>query len=99
MTYEYGKSKPALRPGVRVETDEWGRVTRVSVPPKADAMSSPVQCRCGHVYDLGTVTVTQRYADCSVWTTPCCKVQVDDRHPWPGVPAAFVRLDQHGRRP
>lgn len=43
-------------------------------------MSYPVQCaHCGRVYDLGTVTVTARYADCSMWKTPCCNVAVDDR--------------------
>lgn len=42
-------------------------------------MTSPVRCQCGGVYDLGTVTVIQRYADCSVWVSPCCKRQTDDR--------------------
>ncbi|HEY9415195.1 MAG TPA: hypothetical protein VIQ30_10580 [Pseudonocardia sp.] len=32
-----------------------------------------------HVYDLGTVQVTARYADCSVWKAPCCGSVVDDR--------------------
>lgn len=43
--------------------------------------TQPVRClRCliGR-YDLGAVTVVARYADCSVWKTPCCGVQVDDR--------------------
>ena len=44
-------------------------------------MSWPVRCnRCHHgVYDLGMVEVTARYADCSVWKTPCCNQTVDDR--------------------
>ncbi|MEV1315420.1 hypothetical protein AB0J14_04965 [Micromonospora arborensis] len=44
-------------------------------------MTSPVRCnRCRTgVYDLGTVTVTARYADCSMWNTPCCGSLVDDR--------------------
>lgn len=43
-------------------------------------MHQPVRCnRCRGVYDLGTVTVTARYADCSVWRTPCCDQSVDDR--------------------
>lgn len=45
------------------------------------AMFKPVRCnRCGNgVYDIGTVEVTGRYADCSVWRTPCCKAVVDGR--------------------
>jgi hypothetical protein len=45
------------------------------------AMHQPVRCnRCyTGIYDLGTVTVTARYADCSVWRTPCCDQSVDDR--------------------
>jgi hypothetical protein len=40
----------------------------------------PVQClHCGGVYDAGSVTVTARYLDCSVWLSPCCHRTVDDR--------------------
>lgn len=44
-------------------------------------MYQPVRClRChSGVYDLGKVTVTARYADCSMWKTPCCGQTVDDR--------------------
>lgn len=28
---------------------------------------------------MAAVTVIARYADCSVWTSPCCKRTVDDR--------------------
>lgn len=44
-------------------------------------MNSPVRCNRCHrgVYDLGMVEVTARYADCSVWRTPCCNQTVDDR--------------------
>lgn len=39
-----------------------------------------VRCRfCGGKYDLMTVHVIARYADCSVWRTPCCGQQADDR--------------------
>jgi hypothetical protein len=39
-----------------------------------------VRCRhCGKLYDLGHVHVTGRYSDCSVWKTPCCKREADDR--------------------
>lgn len=45
-----------------------------------DQMTSPVRCAfCHRTYDLGTVEVTARYTDCSVWVTPCCKRTADDR--------------------
>lgn len=47
---------------------------------RTEGMTSPVECtHCGDVYDLGTVTVTARYSDCSVWNTPCCGRVADDR--------------------
>lgn len=55
-------------------------------------MLAPVECRfCGAVYDTGSVTVTARYQDCSVWQTPCCDRQADDRT-WTGFPA-IRRID------
>lgn len=43
-------------------------------------MMFPVRCaHCSGVYDLGSVEVTARYADCSMWNAPCCRRQVDDR--------------------
>lgn len=52
----------------------------LEVPDIAN-MFQPVRCnRCYRgVYDLGKVEVTARYADCSVWKTPCCGQVVDDR--------------------
>jgi hypothetical protein len=48
--------------------------------PDISGMTSPVRCtHCPGVYDLGTVTVTARYTDCSMWRSPCCDVLVDDR--------------------
>lgn len=48
--------------------------------PEAVGMTRPVRCRfCQRVYDLGTVTVTGRYTDCSMWRTPCCDITADDR--------------------
>lgn len=45
-----------------------------------DGMSQPARCsHCRGFYDLGSVTVTARYTDCSVWKAPCCGVTVDDR--------------------
>lgn len=49
-------------------------------PPEAEAMHQPVRCAfCHGVYDLGTVEVTARYTDCSMWKTPCCGITADDR--------------------
>lgn len=43
-------------------------------------MTQPCRCaHCGGVYDLGKVTITARYADCSMWNAPCCGRLVDDR--------------------
>ncbi len=51
-------------------------------------MYKPVRCTCGRIYDLGKVEVTARYADCSVWITPCCKRTADDRgeRGWKSIP-------------
>lgn len=51
------------------------------IRPDITGMASPVRCmRCHRgVYDLGRVEVTARYADCSMWKTPCCGAVVDDR--------------------
>jgi len=44
-------------------------------------MGEPVEClHCGKFYDLHTVKVNHRYADCSQFTTPCCNYKfADDR--------------------
>ena len=56
----------------------WGE--RQDFPVEAEGMFSPVRCaHCRGVYDLGEVTVTARYMDCSVWRSPCCDLTVDDR--------------------
>ena len=51
--------------------------------PRVAEMMIPVRCmHCRAVYDLTRVHVTARYADCSVWTSPCCgQPGIDDR-PW-----------------
>jgi hypothetical protein len=42
----------------------------------------PARCRhCDHLHDSGKVEVVQRYADCSVWRCPNCRVLIDDRPP------------------
>lgn len=61
---------------------------RVVLGADTTGMVTPVRCRhCGGVYDVGTVTVTDRYTDCSVWTAPCCNRVVDDRRggAWGGL--------------
>lgn len=42
-------------------------------------MASPARCTCGRIYDLGTVEITSRHLDCSVWRAPCCGRTADDR--------------------
>ena len=60
-------------------------------------MMSPVRCtRCSRVYDLGKVTVTARYTDCSVWRCPGCGITVDDR-PAGWGDHHYVELDRNGR--
>lgn len=62
--------------------------------PDISGMSQPVKCRCGNIYDLGKVTIVQRYLDCSVWQTPCCKQLADDRPAgWSSV-QWYTRLDR-----
>lgn len=61
--------------------------------PDTTGMLVPVQCnRCGKVYDLTNTEVIHRYGDCTVFKTPCCGLQVDDRS-WVSLPA-FTRLRQ-----
>ena len=60
------------------------------------AMLSPVACtHCGSVYDLCSVTPIARYADCTVFKTPCCDRVVDDRK-WKGLPD-IRKVDQIDR--
>jgi hypothetical protein len=45
-----------------------------------------VECgHCGVIYDLGDGEPIARYADCDVFTTPCCGRQVDSRQ-WKTIP-------------
>ena len=49
-------------------------------------MSAMVQCSwCHSTYDLTRVTVIARYSDCTVFESPCCHRQVDDRS-WKSMP-------------
>jgi hypothetical protein len=59
---------------------DWNSGRLTSIDPAVAEMHQPARCNhCCGIYDLGTVTVTARYADCSMWTTPCCGRTVDDR--------------------
>lgn len=62
----------------RIWIDEIHSVA-VGVPDEARGMIDPVRCRCGKIYDTASVQITRRYADCSVWSAPCCGVQADSR--------------------
>ncbi len=56
-----------------------------------EKMLVPVKCnRCGKIYDLCGVEVIHRHQDCTLYTTPCCNQNVDDRE-WVGYPA-FTRM-------
>lgn len=62
---------------------DWGDVgefVRSARDAAVAEMSQPVECRCGGVYDLGTVVVTGCYLDCSLWKAPCCGVLSDSRN-------------------
>jgi len=62
------------------DKDRYGHLRR---RPDTTGMHFPVRCtHCDEVYDVGTVTVTARYSDCSMWESPCCHRQVDDRGPF-----------------
>lgn len=77
---------------VIIRADRYSGGTIEFVPDEVLTMTSPVRCtRCGAVYDLGHVTVTHRYADCSMWRTPCCDREVDDRM-WVSSPS-IIRID------
>lgn len=60
--------------------DQYGHEPLVGADGRLlDEMMFPARCGCGSVYDLAAVTVTARYADCSMWTTPCCRRTTDSR--------------------
>jgi hypothetical protein len=63
-----------------VSEQVWARNGLFSTASDISGMTSPVRCtRCGGVYDLGNVTVTARYTDCSMWRSPCCDLLVHHR--------------------
>lgn len=66
---------------------EWRYIVEdPAVTEKAASMWIPVRCtHCLGIYDLGAVEVTARYMDCSMFTAPCCKREVDTRM-WKSLP-------------
>lgn len=63
--------------------------------PRTGIDHSDVRCRyCGETYNLQDVTPTASYADCTMFRTPCCDREVDDRE-WVSAPA-FRRLTDEG---
>lgn len=61
---------------------------------KVKEMMMPVKCnRCNQIYDLcGEMKVIHRYADCTLYQTPCCHQNVDDREYITNP--AFTRIDK-----
>ncbi len=78
-------------------TDEFRDDLRRRMVAGVDTMTSPVRCaHCGRYYDLGTVEVAARYTDCSMWISPCCRRQVDDRGSfWKSSPDYTVLPPSH----
>lgn len=64
--------------------DTYGRLQAQAVKDQIKGMSSPVECVCGEIYDMGRVEVITRYTDCSAWRAPCCGRLTDDRPRWNG---------------
>jgi hypothetical protein len=76
--------------GYNTVVDIMGRVLATPIY-NTKGMTSPVLCNhCGQVYDLCAGSVIARHADATVYKTPCCDKQVDDRM-WVSLPA-FRRL-------
>lgn len=65
------------------------------VPTDVSGMRFPVKCaRCRHIHDGASVTVVQRYSDCSRWRCPNCTTIIDDRPiGWGG---SAIPLDRYG---
>lgn len=56
------------------------------MPTTDDTSRHDVICNyCRSTYELGRVTTTARYADCTMFITPCCGREVDDRS-WKSFP-------------
>lgn len=57
-----------------------GRCTFKAQSKEVKKMRAPARCmHCRKIFDLAKVKTIGRYADCTVFRTPCCNVQADDR--------------------
>lgn len=64
--------------------------------PTSDTSRHDVICNhCRSTYELGRVTTVARYADCTVFITPCCGREVDDRS-WKSFPDFTKIRDEIG---
>jgi hypothetical protein len=88
-SYEATNLTPIWRIKMYYETDIYGRIQKI---PNTTGMMFPVQCCCGEVYDIGSVEVTARYSDCSMWKAPCCGILTDDRIPGWGPQRKYREL-------
>lgn len=83
-----------IREGGKVFTAEMnssGTYKILGEKAKLDKMLIPVQCNhCGKPYDLCETEVIHRYADCTLYKTPCCNRTADDRE-WKSCPD-FTKL-------
>lgn len=62
-------------------------------------LSDVVRCGfCSKTYDLTRVEVFARYADCSLWLTPCCRRQADDRSWKPDYTRVSTETDWKGNK-
>lgn len=79
--------------------DQYGHAPQVGPDgTPVEEMFMPVRCGCGQVYDAGSVEVTQRYLDCSMWITPCCRRLTDSRPQGWGSGPGYTELRRGGRQ-
>lgn len=75
--------------------DAEGNCTLVVKQEDILGMGLPVKCNhCGKVYDLTTVKVSHRYADCDQFITPCCDYRFADTRTWKSF-LDYERLDKY----
>ncbi len=71
------------------EVNNMGMYRPVGDKKEIQSMMVPVRCcHCGQVYDLCDIkseNIIHRYSDSTLYKSPCCKKQVDDRE-WKSSP-------------
>lgn len=66
--------------GKYVKMDSMCNITTIGDKKIIDKMIAPVKCsHCGKIYDLTEGKVVHRFADCTLYDTPCCNTKADDR--------------------